>query len=106
MHEDDDRSEMMYLKIHKVNREVMVAVCDCELLGKTFDEGALSLTVEAAFFGEEEATAPEVAEALSGATIANMVGERAVACAIETSCVEGENVLRIGGVPTAQMVRM
>jgi hypothetical protein len=85
---------------------VMVAVCDCELLGKTFDEGMLSLTVEAAFFGEEEATAQEVAKALTGATIANMVGEKAVACAIETSCIEGKNVLRICGVPTAQMVRM
>ena len=84
----------------------MLAVCDCELLGKTFDEGDLCLSVEAAFFGEEEATAPEVAKALAGATIANMVGEKAVACAIETGCIDSENVLRIGGVPTAQMVRM
>ena len=106
MQDDDDRSEMMYLKVHKVSGEVMVAVCDCELLGKTFDEGDLCLSVESAFFGEEEATAREVAKALAGATIANMVGEKAVACAIETSCIEGENVLRICGVPTAQMVRM
>jgi len=103
---DDDRSEMMYLKIHKVRGEVMVAICDCELLGKTFDEGELCLSVEAAFFGEEEATAQEVAKALAGATIANMVGERAVACAIETSYIDGENILRVDGVPTAQMVRM
>jgi hypothetical protein len=103
---DDDRSEMMYLKIHKVSGEVMVAICDCELLGKTFDEGELCLSVEAAFFGDEEATAQEVAKALAGATIANMVGERAVACAIETSCIDGENILRVDGVPTAQMVRM
>lgn len=96
----------MYLKTHKVSGEVMIAVCDCELLGKTFEEGMLSLTVESAFFGEKAATALEVAKALSGATIANMVGERAVACAIETSCIEGKNVLKIGGVPTAQMVRM
>ncbi len=96
----------MYLKVHRVSGEVMVAVCDCELLGKTFDEGELSLTVEAAFFGEMEADSQKVTKALSGATIANMVGDRAVACAIETSCIEGKNVLRIGGVPTAQMVRM
>ncbi|MDF0592693.1 DUF424 family protein [Methanotrichaceae archaeon M04Ac] len=103
---DDDRSEIMYLKVHKVRGEVMVAVCDRDLLGKTFDEGELSLSVEPSFFGEEEATAREVAEALAGATIANMVGERAVACAIETDSIEDENVLRICGVPCAQMVRM
>ncbi len=84
----------------------MVAICDCELLGKTFDEGKLSLTVDAAFFGEEEATKGDVARALAGASIANMVGEMAVACAMESSYIDGKNVLRIDGVPTAQMVRM
>ena len=84
----------------------MVAICDCELLGKTFDEGMLSLTVDAAFFGEEVATEGDVARALAGASIANMVGERAVACAMESSYIDGKNVLRIDGVPTAQMVRM
>jgi len=103
---EDERTETMCLKVHKIRGEVMVAVCDSELLGKTFDEGDLCLSVEPAFFGEDEATAREVAKALAGATIANMVGEKAVACAIETSCIEGKNVLRIGGVPTAQMVRM
>jgi len=102
----DEMRDTMYLKVHKVRGEVMVAVCDSELLGKTFDEGALSLTVEAAFFGEEVATVREVAEALAGASIANMVGERAVACGIETKCIDDRNILKIDGVPTAQMVRM
>jgi hypothetical protein len=102
---NEDR-EIMCLKVHKVRGEVMVAVCDRDLLGKTFEEGKLCLTVEAAFFGEEEATAREVAEALAGATIANMVGERAVACGIKTNCIDGRNILKIDGVPTAQMVRM
>ncbi len=97
---------MMYLKVHKMSGEVMVAVCDCELLGKTFDEGELCLSVEAAFFGQEEATKGDVERALAGASIANMVGERAVACAIEAKSIDGKNVLRIDGVPTAQMVRM
>ncbi len=103
---EDERTETMCLKVHKIRGEVMVAVCDSELLGKTFDEGALSLTVDAAFFGEEEATVRDVVEALARASIANMVGERAVACGIETNCIDGRNVLRIDGVPTAQMVRM
>ena len=106
MHDHDVRSEMMYLKVHRISGEVMVAVCDCELLGKTFDEGELCLTVEASFFGEEVATEGDVARALAGASIANMVGERAVACAIETKSIDGKNILRIDGVPTAQMVRM
>ena len=96
----------MCLKVHRVRGEVMVAVCDRDLLGKTFEEGKLCLTVEPSFFGEEEATAHEVAEALAGATIANVVGERAVACAMETDSINSKNIIRIDGVPTAQMVRM
>ena len=106
MEDDDKRSEIMCLKVHKIRGEVMVAVCDRDLLGKTFEEGKLCLTVEASFFGEDLATAREVEEALAGATIANMVGERAVACAMVTSCIDDKNVIRIDGVPTAQMVRM
>ncbi|AET65278.1 DUF424 domain-containing protein [Methanothrix harundinacea] len=102
----EEMRDTMYLKVHRIRGEVMVAVCDSELLGKTFDEGALSLTVEEAFFGEEVATVREVAEALAGASIANMVGEKAVACGIETKCIDGRNILKIDGVPTAQMVRM
>lgn len=96
----------MYLKIYKTGQDVLVAVCDCELQGRTFTEGELSLGVSASFFGEVKASYEVVEKALEGATIANIVGERAVACAAKLHCIDEENVLLIDGIPCAQMVRM
>ena len=102
----DEIIETMYLKTYKVNGEVLVAACDCEIIGKTFEEGALSIEVAADFFGGKMASFEEFEGALKEATIANMVGEKTVSCAIDLEFVDDENVLRIDGVPCAQMVRM
>jgi hypothetical protein len=97
---------MMYLKIYKTGQDVLVAVCDCELQGRTFTEGELSLEVSAGFFGDEKVSLDVVEKALLDASIANIVGERAVACAARLDCIDKENVLLIDGIPCAQMVRM
>ncbi len=96
----------MYLKTYKSGAEVLIAVCDCGLLGKRFEEGNLHVDVCSDFFGTEKASYPEVEKALARATIANFVGSCAVDYAIKLGYVDKENVLIIGGIPCAQMVRM
>ncbi|HOK57718.1 MAG TPA: DUF424 family protein [Methanothrix sp.] len=102
-----DYDEMsMCLRTYTIGREVLVAVCDSELLGQRFTENELQLEVSASFFGQELASAAMLERALEEATMANFVGERAVAWAIAFEYVDRENVLHIDGVPCAQMVRM
>jgi hypothetical protein len=96
----------MYLRVYRQGREVLIAVCDCEILGKRFKEGELQLEVSSAFYGQELATPSEVEEALAKATVANFAGCRAVEHAIRLGYVERENVLCIEGIFCAQMVRM
>jgi hypothetical protein len=43
---------------------------------------------------------------LENATIANLVGEIAVKCAIELGLIDPECVIKIKGIPHAQMVKM
>lgn len=103
-----DNSELkeMNLKVYRQGREVLVAVCDSDLLGKTFAEGRLHVEVSKDFFGEEKTSPEELEAALKNATIANFVGCCAVEQAIRLGYVERENVLCIEGVFCAQMVRM
>lgn len=102
-----DYDEMsMCLRTYTIGGEVLVAVCDSELLGQRFTENELQLEVSASFFGQELASAAMLEKALEEATMANFVGERAVAWAITFEYVDRENVLHIDGVPCAQMVRM
>ena len=96
----------MYLKRHDQGAERLIAVCDCEILGKRFAEGQLRIEVSPDFFGGEKATCSEVEKALAGATMANFVGCKAVEHAISLGYVEKDNTLSINGVLYAQMVRM
>jgi hypothetical protein len=94
----------MFLKTYRVNKEVMVAVCDDELLGLTFCEGNLHLSVNEMFFKGDPAGENEVKAALLDATIANLVGNKSVNCGIESGIIDKDQVIMIDGVPHAQMV--
>jgi len=95
---------MFRLKVYRVRGEILVAVCDSELIGKTFREGDLKIEVKESFYGEKDVSEEEVRRALRMATIANITGKRAVQLAIEMGIVDKENVLKIGECWHAQMV--
>ena len=103
---DECEIKELYLKAYRQGAEILIAVCDCDILGKRFVEGDLCLEVSCEFFGREPASVSEVEAALRGATMANFVGCRAVEHAIRLGYVEKENILSIDGVFYAQMVRM
>lgn len=94
----------MYLKTHISNGTLLVAICDRELIGQTFSDGTLTLEVSEFFYKGEISTSHEVRDALEHAEIANLVGERTIACALESYLINEDNILIIDGVPHAQMV--
>ncbi len=95
---------MFRLKVYRVRGEVLVAVCDSDIVGKTFREGDLKIEVKESFYGEREVGEEEVIRALRMATIANITGRKAVELAIRIGVVDKENVLKIGECWHAQMV--
>ncbi|MEM4780150.1 MAG: DUF424 family protein [Halalkalicoccus sp.] len=84
----------------------LVSVCDRDVLGETFENGEISLTVTEEFYGGEKAEESEVAATLARASVGNLVGERAVGLAIEEGLVDEANVLEIDGTLHAQFLRM
>lgn len=96
----------MYMKKYETEGQVMVAICDKNIIGKRFKEGELVLKLDNGFYKGSEASEREVKEALSSATIANISGERAVACAVDCGCIDSDAVIFIEGIPHAQMVRI
>jgi len=103
---DEIGKKEMYLKTYQQGRETLVAVCDCDVLGRRFEQGQLHLDVSADFFGSDPASHEEVERALVLATMANFVGCKAVEHAISLGYVEKDSVLSIDGVLYAQMVKM
>ncbi len=87
-------------------KEFVVAVCDADILGKTFREGRLKIEVKESFYGGRLVTLEEAIEALKTASIGNIVGREIVECAIREGIIHEEAVIWIAGQPHAQFVRM
>jgi hypothetical protein len=96
----------MYMKKYNTEEQLIVAVCDENIIGKKFREGELVLKLEESFYKGDNACKEEVIDALGSATIANIAGERSIECAIECGCIDPDTILYIEGIPHAQMVRI
>uniref|UniRef100_A0A7C3YM22 DUF424 domain-containing protein n=1 Tax=Geoglobus ahangari TaxID=113653 RepID=A0A7C3YM22_9EURY len=92
------------MKIYRVRGEVLVAVCDEDIVGKEFKEGDLKIEIKEDFYGKESYSEEEVKRALRQATIANISGEKAVKLAIDLGIIDKDKVLKIGECWHAQMV--
>ena len=97
---------MIRCKVYRQGREVVVAACDQDLVGKELREGKLRLRVSEAFYGTDTVTAHDLVAQLRLCTIANLVGHRTVQLAVDQGFVAAGNVLWIGGVPHAQMATL
>jgi len=96
---------MPILRMMRAQNEVLVAICDADLLRREFKEGKLRLKISESFYGSKEVSVEACLAALREATIANLVGS-IVDHAIKAGFIDRANVIRIEGVPHAQMVRM
>ena len=90
------------IKIHRMPRETILAVCDSEILGMKFMDGEKRIEVYRSFYGDRESGEDELGQYMSEATIVNIVGHRSVAKAIELGYVDPERVLVIGKTVHAQ----
>ena len=99
----------MLLRERETERGLLVSVCDPELLGETFEDGEISLTVEESFYGGEnavEADADAVVEGLRRASVANLVGEESVGVAVEAGIIDEATVLEVGETRHAQLLQI
>ncbi|WP_406657943.1 DUF424 family protein [Methanolobus sp. ZRKC2] len=96
----------MYLKIHRSGENVIVAVCDKDLIGKTLKEGNLSVTISEEFYKGDLVSEEELRNTLLDAGNVNIFGEKSVSCAIDCGAVDKDCVRFIDGVAHAQVFRI
>ena len=94
---------MISMKVYRRGKETLVAACDAHLLGKEFREGGLKLEVSS-FYDGIEVDKAEFVRHLKQATIGNFVGDIVIEIAIKEGFVDKKCVIRIDGIPHAQMV--
>lgn len=99
----------MLLRERDTERGLLVSVCDDGLLGETFENGQVSITVNESFYGGEDAEtvgADAVVAGLQRASIANLVGEECVEVAVDAGVVDEHAVIDVGGTLHAQLLRL
>lgn len=95
-----------YVNLKKVGGNVMLAICDCEILGKTLREGKIVFHVKEEFYNGGRVSVEEAMDMVVNSTIVNMVGKCCVEKAIKRGYVHPQAVLNIEGVPHAQIVKL
>jgi hypothetical protein len=95
----------VYVNLKKDGRNVLLAICDCELLGRTLREGKIVFHVKDEFYNGRKASVEEAIGMINNSTIVNLVGKCCVEKAIAKGYVHPEAVLKIEGIPHAQIVK-
>ncbi len=93
---------MFYYKIHKSGGTALLAVCDSELLGKTFEEGRLALHISREFYGGQKIR-NEVLVLFPRADIINIAGNNIVSLALKNKWISEKGIIRVKGIPHAQI---
>ena len=93
----------MLAKKHENMQNVVLAICDKEIIGKTFEEGNLSITAKERFYKGEEITPQKFDELVKEATSLNLLGNKCVELAIKKGLVDEKSVIVINGVKHAQI---
>ena len=94
----------MLLRERETPEGLLVAVCDEDCLGETYERGEMSLTVTEEFYGGDSVEEAEVVESLMRASVANLVGDRTVGLAVEEGIVDEDRVLDFDGTRHAQLL--
>ena len=96
----------VYVNMWRWSRQVLLAICDAEILGATLRDGEIVFKVREEFYKGFKTTVDEALDLIRQSTIVNMVGRNIVKKAVEHGYVHPEAVITISGVPHAQIVKM
>ena len=97
---------MISIKLYKQGEDLVIGACDEHLLGKKFRNGKLQIDVAKHFYDGQRINKKTFEKFLLEATIANLVGKETVECAIKLGLVDPKYILKIKGVPHAQIIQM
>jgi hypothetical protein len=91
-------------RLFREGGDVLLAISDATIIGKTFEEGELNITVSRDFYSEKLCDEDEAVKLIRKATIVNAVGKEIISLMLSKKLLESGMILKIAGVPHAQVV--
>ncbi|MCL2173411.1 MAG: DUF424 family protein [Nitrososphaerota archaeon] len=96
----------VYLKLKQIDKNVVLAICDDELLGKTLCEGKIIFKVKDEFYNGGKVDVEEAISMIKNANIVNLVGKCCVEHAVQKGYVHPDAVITIQGIPHTQIMKL
>ncbi|MFH1972407.1 MAG: DUF424 family protein [archaeon] len=90
---------MIYVKIHKD----VIALCDENIIGKTFEDEKRRIEVSERFYKGELVDEEEVVEILKEGKNMNLVGNKVIEIALKIGVAEKKDIIVIGEVKHVQI---
>ena len=100
------KNNYVYLNVISCKNQTIVAVCDEEILGKTFKEGKLKLEISNKFYKGSRVKLHEAIEFITNADIANLSGKSIVNSAIKNGLADRHAIIAVSGIPHLQILKL
>ncbi len=97
---------MYVYRVHRVGKDVVVAIADRELIGKKWKYKDIEIRVEKKFYGNEEVDDAAAIKLIRNATIVNAIGNNIVNLLVHENIVPENCVLDLNGVKHVQIIKV
>jgi hypothetical protein len=87
------------VKVTEYQKNLMLNICDADLLGKSISENELTMKISESYYGNEIIEIDEAKKLLETSTIINMVGKDAISLSLELGIGSENGVKKISDVP-------
>lgn len=94
---------MYYVKIHERGKTRITAICDKNILGKTFEEGEMQINISERFYKGEVVDGNAIVKEMFDAEVLNIIGNKIVELALKNNIIKRENIANICGVAHAEI---
>lgn len=93
-------------KVHVAKEEIVVGICDANLLGKKLIFNGVEIKISKRFFKGKKIDEEQALKLMEIATIGNLFGKEIIKLAAKAGFIDKKNIIKINEVPHAQFVKL
>lgn len=87
------------VRVTEYQKNMMLNICDVELLGKKITQDELNIHISESYYGERLVEKEEARDLLKQSSIINMVGHKTISLSIELGVGSENGIKKISGIP-------
>ena len=93
-------------RVTDYQNNMMLNICDVDLLGKNIVEGELNMNIGESYYGEKLIEKEEAKKLLKQSSIINMVGKNTISLSIELGIGSENGIKKISNIPFLIVFKM